>query len=293
MQLTALAAKSVRPQSCRQLKNLARRRPLLIFFLLAYCFGWLGFLPLVLSNLGLGIIRRYVPIEFIVVGASGPTLAALCTQWLVDGSFRICRLCSTWRRLLLGALVGLVVVTFAYVVLPAILLVKASPRALHWSVLWTPAVYAVNWSTFLGGPLNEEPGWRGFALPRLQARFGPAVGSILLGALWAGWHLPLFLIHFVNVPVWAFTIILVTVSVFLTWATNLSGASVIVPIMMHAAFNTSSRLLAGLCGELPTRQPDLPFYLAGGAAAAAMVIFVTRGRLGRSRVAIDDAKSRK
>jgi len=276
-----------RTQLGGRLRVVAQRRPLVVFFFLAYFFGWIGFLPLVLTNAGLGIIRRDVPVEFIVVGVSGPTLAALCTQWLMDGSFRICRIGSSWRRLLLGAVVGLSLVVFAYVVLPAILLVKVSPRELHWSVLWTPAVYGVNWSTFLGGPLNEEPGWRGFALPRLQARFGPVAGSILLGTLWACWHLPAFLIHFVNVPVWAFTIILVTVSVFLTWGTNLSGSSVIVPIMMHATFNTSSRLLAGLCQGVPTRQPELPLYLVAGAAAAGTAILLTRGKLGSPRVAIE------
>lgn len=262
------------------LSQLAGRQPLLVFFLLAYAFGWAGFLPLVLSNIGWGLIRADVPIEFVVVGVSSPTIAALCTQWLLDRNFRFCRLYSSWQRMLLGAVVGLALIMLACVILPGILLVKSSPRDLQWSALWTPAVYRVNWSTFLGGPLNEEPGWRGFALPRLQARFGPVVGSLLLGILWAGWHLPLFFIHFVNVPVWAFTIILVTVSLFITLGTNLSGFAVVVPIIIHAGFNTSPRLLAALCEAIPTRQPELPFYLAAGAAAAGAAVLLTRGRLG-------------
>jgi hypothetical protein len=112
----------------------------------------------------------------------------------------------------------------------------------------------------------------------------PPLGSLLLGILWAGWHLPLFLIHFVNVAVWAFTIILITVSVFLTLGSNLSGFSVVVPILIHAAFNTSSRLLAALCRAVATRQPDLPFYLVAVTAAASAAVLLTRGRLGSSRL---------
>lgn len=46
---------------------------------------------------------------------------------------------------------------------------------------------------FLGGPLPEEIGWRGFALPRLQSKFGPLKATLLLSVLWAFWHLPHFL----------------------------------------------------------------------------------------------------
>jgi membrane protease YdiL (CAAX protease family) len=263
--------------------RLARRQPLLVFFFLAYLFGWIGFLPLVLTNVGLRVIRVDVPVEFIVVGASTPTIAALCTQWLLDRSFRICHMYSSWQRLLLDSVLGLALIIIAFVVLPGIALVRISPRALHWSALLSPAVYGVNWSTFLGGPVNEEPGWRGFALPRLQWRFGPVVGSILLGTLWAGWHLPLFFIHgWVNVPVWAFTLMLVTASVLLTWGTNLSSSSILVPMLMHAAFNVSFRLLGALCQGVPTRRPDLPYYLCAGGAVAIAAILLTHGRLGRS-----------
>jgi membrane protease YdiL (CAAX protease family) len=47
---------------------------------------------------------------------------------------------------------------------------------------------------FIGGPLFEEPGWTGFAQPRLQRLYGPLARGVLLGSLWALWHLPGFLI---------------------------------------------------------------------------------------------------
>lgn len=262
------------------LAGCARRNPLLIFFVLAYLFGWIGFLPLVLTNLGLGIIHADVPMEFIVAGAFAPTIAALCTQWLLERNFRICRFSTSWQKLLLGSVTGLAVIMIGFVILPSLTLVRASPRTLQWSALWTPAAYAVNWTTFLGGPINEEPGWRGFALPRLQLRYGPVLGSVVLGMLWAGWHFPLFLIHFVNIPTWAFAIVLIDLSILLTWATNLSSFNILVPMLMHAAFNTSSRLLAAMCAGVPTRARELIFYLCAASATTLIVVLVTRGQLG-------------
>src|SRR5919202_2541992 len=86
----------------------------------------------------------------------------------------------------------------------------------------------------LGGPLFEEPGWRGFALPRLQPLHGPLVGTVILGLLWGLWHLPEFL-----VPTWAassggsgflaigrFIIIAITFAIVTTWVFNNTKGSV-------------------------------------------------------------------
>jgi membrane protease YdiL (CAAX protease family) len=56
------------------------------------------------------------------------------------------------------------------------------------SYLWLfPLVIVV------GGPLFEEIGWRGFALPRLEQQWGPLGGTVILGLLWAAWHYPQYL----------------------------------------------------------------------------------------------------
>ncbi|MBY9007991.1 MAG: CPBP family intramembrane metalloprotease [Candidatus Lokiarchaeota archaeon] len=48
---------------------------------------------------------------------------------------------------------------------------------------------------FLSGPLSEETGWRGYALPKLQSRFNALISSILLGTIWACWHIPLWFVE--------------------------------------------------------------------------------------------------
>ncbi|MGE5113332.1 MAG: CPBP family intramembrane glutamic endopeptidase [Acidobacteriaceae bacterium] len=225
-----------------------------------------------------------MPVEFIVIGVTSPTLAAIWTQWLVEGNLRICHLFTRWYLMLFGLVGGVALMFLACSVAPAMMMAKPSPRAVQWVALLLPASYAVNWSTFFGGPVNEEPGWRGFALPRLQARFGPVLGSMILGLIWAGWHLPLFLLRgWISVPVWAFVLILVCVSILITWMTNLGRTSIFVPISMHVAFNMSAQLLGKLLPGTSTRSPELAFFLAGMITTTLTLVLLTCGGLGFQR----------
>jgi membrane protease YdiL (CAAX protease family) len=84
---------------------------------------------------------------------------------------------------------------------------------------------------------GEEIGWRGYALPRLAARFGPARASLLLGVIWATWHLPLFLIPGVDNYGQSFTLFLIAVtalSVAMTWLYMRTNGSLLLVMLMHS-----------------------------------------------------------
>ena len=242
---------------------------LVIFFAIAYVWAWLIFVPLV-------IFRGRL--EWVAVAALGPTIAALVTHRLTAGNYRAFRFYTTWPRTVGATAVGVALMIVAYVVLPG--MTTADPRKLHWSILTSLAVY--NYSTLLGGPLGEEPGWRGYALPRLQTRLGPVRSSLVLGLLWTGWHLPLFLYPgWTSSPLWIYVLFLTGQSVILTYGTNLARFGIITPIAMHAAFNTVSRFLGGLFAETQPSAP-IPFVLVMalcGLAVALVLIVATRGRL--------------
>jgi membrane protease YdiL (CAAX protease family) len=90
------------------------------------------------------------------------------------------------------------------------------------------------------GPLGEELGWRGFALPRLQERWNGLTSALVLGAIWAVWHLPAFLIPGLpqhEIPFWAFFVAVVSASVLMTWVVNNAGGSVLPAMLMHWANN--------------------------------------------------------
>jgi hypothetical protein len=82
-------------------------------------------------------------------------------------------------------------------------------------------------------------------------------GRLVLGLLWTGWHLPLFLYPgWTSSPLWVYVLFMTGQSVISTYGTNLARFGIITPIAMHAAFNTVSRFLGGLFADT---QPTHPY----------------------------------
>ncbi|HEY6371369.1 MAG TPA: type II CAAX endopeptidase family protein [Candidatus Sulfotelmatobacter sp.] len=238
------------------LVRFAQTRPLTLFFWLTYAWTW---------TLWLGV-GSYMPDDkaesygtlLVLTGGFGPMVAALITRWLSDRDFRICRVWTGWCSLATGLVFGLGAFFVALLVAPPAALVKAPVYALNWSSLLHWSTYAINYSTFIGGPVNEEPGWRGFALPRLQERYGLVRATLILAPLWAGWHLPRFQIKgWSSANPWQFLLILVGVSFLLTATANISKFNVVVAIVLHAFFNTSSGLGNALTNVLPRRAHEM------------------------------------
>ena len=92
----------------------------------------------------------------------------------------------------------------------------------------------------VGGPLSEEFGCRGFALPVLQERWRWRVASLMLGVVWATWHLPLFFSAGNLQSDWPFmwfALSVVAASVLFSWLFNRSHGSVVPVLMLHTAVN--------------------------------------------------------
>lgn len=268
-------------------------RPLLVFFAVAFAFSWL---------IEAIMIGWHLRIEFIILATLGPTLGALAAQRLTYGDRMAFRWNVSWSRTLTAALLGVGVVIASFVIIPAIATVDG--RMLQWKALISLGVY--NYSTLLGGPLFEEPGWRGFALPRLEARFGPLPAALLLGAIWASWHLPMFWYPgLFSVPIWLYFLMTMALSVILTATANLARFGVIAPILAHAVFNTHDRYLERLFRDVrPGNSGFLPhlaqsfhtnvsisfdsLFVIGGWIGAVTVIVITKGRLAYSLAASRD-----
>jgi membrane protease YdiL (CAAX protease family) len=150
-------------------------------------------------------------------------------------------------------------------------------------VLAYPLAFATTF--LLGGPLGEEPGWRGFALPRLQRRNGPLLGSVILGVLWALWHLPLFWTGVWNPPtipnILMFIVMITALTIIMTWVFNHANGSLLITMLMHASFNTfANKMVAPMFPAPIFNEFGLLPELIGFTATALVLIAVTRGRLG-------------
>src|SRR4051812_38262973 len=274
-------------------QGLLARHPLVFFFLIAYAGAWLLEVPIALSETGTGLLPFTIPRPLLALAIAaatfvGPTLSAFIMTGITQGRIGIRRLLRRyvlWRVAFLWYLLVLLVIPaielLGAIVVPGAL---ASFQPLTLSLVLAYPVAFV--STFiLGGPLGEEPGWRGFALPRLQPLYGPLVGSVILGILWACWHLPLFLITGWNPPtmlnIVLFLISATFITIILTWVFNNTKGSVFMAILVHTSINTSYAILA-LLFSATIVTGALPVVIGLGAVAL-LLVALTRGRLGYQR----------
>jgi membrane protease YdiL (CAAX protease family) len=274
-----------------------RRHPVVSFFVLAYGMSWLAWLPYVLAtNTGLGVLPLRIPallgstqITGMLPGAYlGPITAALVVTAVAEGRVglrrwarRLVRWRVNWRWYLLvvaGVPATLIAVTF---LLPAAWHAARPPTT---GIVLYPLLLLLQFATT---GVAEEPGWRDFALPRLQRRLGPLPGSLLLGVLWAGWHLPLFLSDWGGWPDvrWydpvEFVATGTALSISMTWVFNRTGESLPMVMLLHAGINaTFSYVWTDVFPSLDAFRGTLHVLLITTVVVGAVLVAATRGRLG-------------
>jgi membrane protease YdiL (CAAX protease family) len=86
-------------------------------------------------------------------------------------------------------------------------------------------------------------GWRGYVLPRLQAKYNALVSSLILGVIWGFWHLPKFLTPGNTSPFGLFIVRIIAVAVIYTWIYNNTKGSLLLVTLFHAASNAAGVFL--------------------------------------------------
>ncbi len=232
-----------------------RRRALVAYFGLTFLISWTIEFLLIASEEGWDGIALPPSVHYLA--AYGPMLAAiLVTGWMAGGAGlrelfgRVTKWRVGWGWFLISFLSPAAL--FAVGVLVAWLVQGTVPDiALVGQVNYMPYLGLAAWIFwFLTYGLGEEIGWRGFALPRLQHDGSAARATLVLGVLWALWHLPAFfyLDTYQQMGLWMFPFLAVTIvcgAVVYTWLYNSTGGSVLMVAVFHASFNFFSASAAG------------------------------------------------
>lgn len=263
----ATTSTMIKPATVSPLARLLRQYPLTGFFLLAYALTWPYMIMDALGSHGLLPFR--LPVLLWIPMGYGPTFAALIVTGAISGKAGIRLLL---RRLLIWR-VGLswyAIAIFGSIILSAIAVVLYAGLTGIPPVL--PAVSAQILFTapllfLVGGLVNgEEIGWRGFALPRLLAKHSALTASLILGVLWALFHLPLFFTRgdsFASTPPLSFLIRMIGAAILFTWVFNNTRGSLLLAYLMHAASNFWPRVLPiGVMASPFTWLPDVITLLA-------------------------------
>jgi membrane protease YdiL (CAAX protease family) len=275
----------------------ASRHQLLAFFGMAFIVTWSIWIPLALGQNGVGVFAYSLPFDFVssLAVALGLTGSALLLTAVVGGRHALeqfLRAFLQWRigwrwylfislptlfLLVIGVATGLVSADRLFANLPAVLVTYV---ALALEVL-------------LLGQLWEEPGWRGFALPRLQPRVGPLLASVILGVMQGVWHAPSWFFQVgltgqpMSLDIESFAALLIStvfaaiiLGVIATWLYNSTRGSLLAVILFHTSITAGNRLIATLVPE-----PSMMLQVSSVASliwlvVAIALVVVTRGKLG-------------
>jgi membrane protease YdiL (CAAX protease family) len=256
-----------------RLSSVAKRHPLVTFFVLAYALTWWA-----------SIVYAVYPNPFPVF-PYGPFLAAIITLGLTSGKggikallrrIVIWRVGLRWYAIALFLPVGL---ALAAVCLNVLLGAPAPTMGELGS--WPSLLIVFPLTLLIGGPLGEEPGWRGYALPRLQTPRSALAGSLILGAFIAFWHLPLLLTSEEPVPAGAFFPEIIAGMIVISWVYNSTQGSVLLAALIHTSHNAIEGFFGGMFSG--TNLTTLYWLLAGVWVLTAIVVVLVSGPAHLSR----------
>jgi uncharacterized protein len=250
-----------------RLSSVVKQHPIIAFFVLTYALSWLAW-PVWASGL--------YPIA--PVFSFAPFLAALVVLAITHGKSGVgglLRRMVRWRVGLKWYVAALLIpagITVAAAVLNILLGAQAPSSAElgGWTGL-LPIFLAVLLIPGLGGAW-EEPGWRGFALPRLQAGRSALFASLILGVLIAGWHLPLMFVGQVH---YSDIVTIMGAVIIFNWVFNNANGSVLIIMLMHAMNNTIAGSFFGpmFSGVDSVRQSWLVAALWCAAAIVVVIVY--------------------
>lgn len=240
-------------------------RRLIIYTLLTCALSWGCWLPIVDQLQASPFASSPLVMFLFLLGAYGPTLIGILLTAFYDGRQGLRMLARRAVSFKVGALWILIAVIagpLLYAIsIPLYVSLGGELGAVNYGLLpWLPVVFIV---PVVFGPLAEEFGWRGFALPLLDHKNKAITSSIIIGFIWALWHAPLFWAetgtaisgHTIDLAAVALFFLAVIGSSFIyTWLFNNTAGSICMAVLLHLSMNASGTITGMLFPEMSSEQ---------------------------------------
>jgi len=260
------------------------RHALVSYFALTFLIGWIPMIPKVLASRGLLPAGFSSPVFDLILVLS-PAISALIVTGMTTGRAGVRALLSRYRIWRVGP--GWYAVAL---LLPAVTYVGAFSvnTLLGRDGAAMPPLPSVL-TTFVAALVfefvfnQEEIGWRGFALPRMQAQWSALQASLVLGVIWGLWHIPLFLTQGTpnaQLPFLGFFINVMSQAIVLTWLFNSTRGS----LLLCQLFHQSGNAWAGALVPVPDANIFWIFYVLNVLVAIGVVVVYGATRLSRQPV---------
>lgn len=259
------------PLADARVDTLVTPGPTLPFFAWAFGWTWLLQLPALLAMFGViaGPPERFLLLG--LIGGFGPVVAAIIAARGEGGGgvralfarILIWRMHPVWYVVALGSFAAM------YVTGTAVYRLCGGTDAGQWLYLPEAPPHFV---AMVLMPLVEEPGWRGFALPRLQARYGALRASLVLGVLWAFWHTTMFILQGTTPLTFALGIVGIAAgSLIYSWIYNHTRGSLLLAVLAHVGVHWNNPFRAP-----PSNVTPLVVYTVAIVVAACLLVVVDR-----------------
>jgi membrane protease YdiL (CAAX protease family) len=225
-----------------------------VFLLIAYGFSWLFWVPEALIAQNVWVAPESVKnILSLNLGAWGPLISAVVTTFIYPKGAGVKELLKRGLMVRLGKWWWVVLFTFPVLIggSLALSILFGSP-ATEFAALAQPIQlpFALVYIFFLGGPLQEEFGWRGYAFEYLRNKYSALSAAILAGLMWGLWHLPLFFVPraeaYYNRPLWGLLLTTVLAGIILAWFYANTKGSIFAAMLGHTMFNWSNWVFPAL-----------------------------------------------
>ncbi len=241
-------------------KNKNAGSGVILFLIITYLLSWLFWLPALLGGYGIDLS---LPGQFLVsIGNFMPSILGLVFIVSAEGRAGLVKLIKKLTKVKFSFRWYM----FALFLMPAILLTSYVTSYfivdLEFQSFLLPIIYPEVWQLIplvvffiiVQGPAGEEIGWRGYVLPRLLQRYEPIKAGVVMGIIWAVWHLPKFFLvdstqysltdaYGITIALAGYTMYTVMLSIMITFIYIKTGKSILAVLLFHAMANFSHGLV--------------------------------------------------